>query len=129
MPTQLAALLTRILVQGALALPYAARGLDNAAASAMRNLVRGADNAVTLAELGGEEREAWHDALRGIMEDPQATPLLAGAAARLLYEAEALSLERRSDPARPRAVARPRGGGCRRLFRRLLRRRRRTDDP
>jgi Family of unknown function (DUF5682) len=27
------------------------------------------------------------------MEDPQATPLLAGAAARLLYEAEALALE------------------------------------
>ena len=90
---QLAALLTRILVRGALALPYAARGLDNAAASAMRNLVRGANDAVTLAELGGEERETWHGALRDIMEDPQATPLLAGAAARLLYEAEALSLD------------------------------------
>jgi hypothetical protein len=88
---QLAALLNRILVRSALALPYAARGLDNAAASAMRNLVRGANNAVTLAELGGEEREAWHGALRDIMEEPQATPLLAGAAARLLYEAEALS--------------------------------------
>jgi hypothetical protein len=52
---QLAALLTRILVRGALALPYAARGLDNADADAMRNLVRGANNAVTLAEIGGEE--------------------------------------------------------------------------
>ena len=90
---QLAALLTRILARGALALAYAARGLDNAAAGAMRNLLRGASSAVTLAEIGGEDRQTWQDALRGVMEDSQATPLLAGAAARLLYEAEALSLE------------------------------------
>jgi hypothetical protein len=90
---QLETLLTRILVQGALALPYAARGLDNASAGAMRDVVRGANDAVTLAEIGGEQREAWHDALRAIMQDPQATPLLAGAAAGLLYGAEALSPE------------------------------------
>jgi hypothetical protein len=90
---QLETLLTRILVQGALALPYAARGLDNASAGAMRDVVRGANDAVTLAEIGGEQREAWRDALRAIMEDAQATPLLAGAAAALLYEAEALSPE------------------------------------
>ncbi len=90
---QLETLLTRILVQGALALPYAARGLDNAAASAMRDVVRSANDAVTLAEIGGEQREAWRDALRAIMQDAQATPLLAGAAAGLLYEAEALSPE------------------------------------
>jgi hypothetical protein len=87
---QLEALLTRILVQGALALPYAARGLDNAAAGAMRTVVRGANNAVTLAEIGGDRREAWREALRAIMQDAQAAPLLAGAAAGLLYEAEAL---------------------------------------
>ena len=90
---QLETLLTRILVQGALALPYAARGLDNAAAGAMRDVVRGANSAVTLAEIGDERREAWRDALRAIVEDPQAAPLLAGAAAGLLYEAEALSPE------------------------------------
>ena len=90
---QLETLLTRILVQGALALPYAARGLDNAAAGAMRDVVRGANSAVTLAEIGDEQREAWRDALRAIVEDPQAAPLLAGAAAGLLYEAEALSPE------------------------------------
>src|SRR6266700_2434058 len=88
---QLETLLTRILVQGALALPYAARGLDNAAAGAMREAVRGANNAVTLAEIDGEQRGAWRDALRAIIEDMQAAPLLAGAAAGLLYEAEALS--------------------------------------
>jgi hypothetical protein len=91
--TQLETLLTRVLVQGALALPYAARGLDNSAANAMRDVVRGANDAVTLAEIGGEQREAWRDSLRAIMRDAQATPLLAGAAAGLLYEAEALSPE------------------------------------
>lgn len=91
--TQLEILLTRILVQAALALPYAARGLDNAAASAMRDVVRGANDAVALAEIGGEPGEAWRDALRAIIQDTQATPLLAGAAAGLLYEAEALSPE------------------------------------
>jgi hypothetical protein len=90
---QLETLLTRILVQGALALPYAARGLDNAAAGAMRDVVRGANEAVTLAEIGGEQRAAWREALRAIMQDAQATPLLAGAAAGLLYEAETLSPE------------------------------------
>jgi hypothetical protein len=90
---QLEALLTRILVQGALALPYAARGLDSPAARTMHDVVRGANNAVTLAEIGGEERQRWHDALHAIMQDPQAAPLLAGAVARLLYEAEALTPE------------------------------------
>lgn len=90
---QLESLLTRILVQGALALPYAARGLDNAAATAMRDVVRGANNAVTLADIDGEPREAWRNALHTVMDDPQAAPLLAGAAAGLLYEAEVLSPE------------------------------------
>jgi uncharacterized protein DUF5682 len=88
---QLESLLTRILVQGALALPYAARALDSAAAGAMRDVVRGANDAVTLAEIGGEPLEAWRGALRAIIEDAQAAPVLAGAAAGLLYEAEALS--------------------------------------
>jgi uncharacterized protein DUF5682 len=90
---QLESLLTRVVVQGALVLPYAARGLDNAAAGAMRDVVRTANDAVMLAEIGGEQLEAWRGALRAIMEDTQATPLLAGAAASLLYEAEALSPE------------------------------------
>jgi hypothetical protein len=88
---QLANLLTRILVQGALALPYAARGLDQAAASAMRGVILNADSAVALAELAGDERTAWRSALRALIEDAQVTPLIAGTATRLLYEAEELS--------------------------------------
>jgi Family of unknown function (DUF5682) len=88
---QLAALLTRILVQGTLALPYAARGLDQAAAAAMRSIILSADSAVALADIGGEERTAWHKALHVLVDDTQVAPLLAGAAARLLYEAEELA--------------------------------------
>ena len=88
---QLSGLLTRILVQGALALPYAARGLDQTAAAAMRGVILNADRAVALAEIGGEEQAAWRQALRALIEDAQVTPLLAGAAARLLYEAEELA--------------------------------------
>jgi hypothetical protein len=88
---QLASLLTRILIQGALALPYAARGLDQTAASAMRGVMLKADSAVALAEIAGDERAAWRSALRTLIYDAQVTPLIAGSAARLLYEAEELT--------------------------------------
>ena len=88
---QLASLLTRILVQGALALPYAARGLDQAAASAIRTVILSADSAVALAEIAGDERAAWRSALRTLIEDAQVTPLIAGTAARRLYEADELT--------------------------------------
>lgn len=90
---QLGALLTRILVQGTLALPYAARGLDQPAAAALRDVVLNADGAAALAEVEGEPRTAWRLALRALTEDAGAAPLLAGAAARLLYEAEELAPE------------------------------------
>jgi hypothetical protein len=94
---QLEALLIRILAQGALALPYAARDLDQVAAAAMRRAILDADAAVVLAEIVGDERAAWRAALRHLVDDPQATPLLAGAAARLLYEADELSPEDAAD--------------------------------
>jgi hypothetical protein len=90
---QLGSLMTRILVQAALALPYAARNLDAPAAAAMRTAVLGADGAILLAEIGGDERRAWRQALRALIEDAQITPLLAGASARLLYEAEEIATE------------------------------------
>src|SRR5262249_19424535 len=88
---QLAALLGRLLVQAALALPYAARGLDQTAAAAMRRAVLATDSALGMADIGGEERTAWRHALGLLVEDGQAAPLLAGMAARLLYEAEAMT--------------------------------------
>jgi hypothetical protein len=88
---QLASLLTRILLQGALALPYAARALDQAAASELRSVILNADGAVALAEMGGDERAAWRSALRALIDDAQVTPLIAGTAARRLYEADELT--------------------------------------
>jgi hypothetical protein len=94
---QLTSLLTRILVQAALALPYAARNLDAAAAEAMRGAILAANGAVALAEIGGDERAAWRQALRQLIDDAQAAPLLAGAAARLLYEAEEIAPDAAAD--------------------------------
>jgi hypothetical protein len=109
---QLGELFTRILAQASIALPYAARALDDAAASAMRTAVLNANTAASLAQIGGEELAAWRAALRALVDDSQAAPLLAGAAARLLYEAEAMSptdaanlLSRMFSPGRPVASA------------------------
>ena len=81
---QLNALFTRILIEGALALPYAARGLDEPAAAAMRRVMRNADGAIALIEAEGEVREAWREALRALTEGTRVAAPVAGAAARLL---------------------------------------------
>ncbi len=88
---QLGALFARILSQAAIALPYAARALDDQAAAAMRTSLLAANAAVALVQVTGDELAAWRGALRRLLADSQAAPLLAGSAARLLYEAEAMS--------------------------------------
>lgn len=109
---QLGALVRRILVEGALTLPYAVRHLDAAAAVAMRNTMTAANGALALIDLTDDERATWHDAQRAIIHDSQAAPLVAGAAARLLYAAEQLTPEEAGDllgralsPGRPVADA------------------------
>lgn len=88
---RLAELLPRIAVQAALALPYAARGLDDAAAAALRAGMLAADAAIELAELDADVTAAWRDALTRLAADDAATRLVAGVAARLLYAADWLS--------------------------------------
>jgi hypothetical protein len=90
---QLAALFARILAQGALALPYAARGLDQTAAGAMRGVLKSADSAIALVEVEGDQLVVWRDALHVLTEDAATAPPVAGAAARLLSEAEVLTPE------------------------------------
>jgi len=87
---QLEALFVRILAQGAVALPYAARGLDADAARSLRSAVLAAEAAAALLEA---DRTGWHAALAGVVADERATPLVAGTAARLLHEADVLAAE------------------------------------
>lgn len=87
----LADLMPRIVVQAALALPYAARNLDAEAAATLRVAILAAESAIQLAQLDAEILRSWHGALRKLLDDNQATRLIAGAAARLLYEADRLS--------------------------------------
>ena len=89
----LAELMPRMVVQTAVALPYAARNLDTEAAATLRAQILGAESAIGLAQLDGDIVAAWHNALRNLLIDPQTTRLVAGAAARLLYEAELLGAE------------------------------------
>lgn len=90
-------LLRRIAVQGALALPYAVRSLDEAAARMMTDAVRQADGAIRLAELGVDDLTVWEDALEALLTDAQASRLVAGAAAQLLFAADRLEPEEASD--------------------------------
>lgn len=89
----LAGLMPRIVTQAALAFPYAARNLDAEAAGALRGAILAAEGAIQLAELAPEVVGNWHQALHALFDDAQTTRLIAGVAARLLYEAEKLSAD------------------------------------
>ncbi|MGG5823786.1 DUF5682 family protein [Falsiroseomonas sp. HW251] len=79
----------RIAAQAAIGLPYAARNLDREAAASLRRTLRAADAALVLFEDAGT-LQAWRGALAALVADAQASLLLAGTAARLLYEAGAM---------------------------------------
>lgn len=93
----LAALMPRIVVQAALALPYAARNLDDPAAAKLRSAMLAADSAIQLAEIEADIADGWREALRALLRDDHATRLIAGTAARLLYEAELLTADHAAD--------------------------------
>ena len=104
----LAGLTRRTAIQAAITLPQAARGLDAQAADEMRKAVLDAHRAIALAELSEDEQSVWAEALETVARDAAAAPLLSGAAARLLYEAEGLTaaeigdlLARALSPGRP----------------------------
>ncbi|KTW10578.1 DUF5682 family protein [Sphingomonas sanguinis] len=86
-------LMPRIVVQAALTFPYAARQLDAEAAGDLRAAILAADGAIQLAQLDAEIVATWHEALGKLFEDDQVTRLVAGTAARLLYEAEKLAAQ------------------------------------
>jgi hypothetical protein len=93
----LAALMPRIVVQAALALPYASRNLDAEAAAKLRAAILAADDAIRLAQLEADVVTHWREALRVLLGDGQVTRLIAGTAARLLYEADLLAAQETAD--------------------------------
>ncbi|WP_182869208.1 DUF5682 family protein [Rhodopirellula sp. JC639] len=88
---QMNSLFDRIAGQASIALHYAARGLDEEAAGLLRNSIAAADRSIQLIE--SPALPQWIDSLGEVIHDDQATALVAGQAARLLYESEHLGSE------------------------------------
>ena len=87
-------LLERIAIGAAIALPYAARGLDAATAAEFAGLVRAADAAIILNEPAPDTLVRWRESFEQLLADGQANQRIAGVVARLLYDADVLAPER-----------------------------------
>lgn len=105
---RLSGLMERLIVEGAIALPYAVRDLDEQAAATLVGAMRKADEAIRLVEPGQDVLDGWRNGLAAVLEGSRSTALPAGCAAHLLYEAGRLSaedaaglLERRLSPGTP----------------------------
>lgn len=92
-PAPLAALAERAALQAALALPYAARNLDAAAASGLAVTLVAAHRAIGLGEFPEATLEAWSHALATLSTSPPTSRRIAGCATRLIYEAGDISSE------------------------------------
>ena len=86
---QMASLIDRLATQASLSLHHASRNLDQEASDAMREAMRTADRAMRLIE--SKATDTWLVALGDVVGDERSTPLVAGQAARLLYESDKLS--------------------------------------
>ncbi len=84
---RMAALLDRLIVQAALALPRAARGLDAEEAERLRGLIAAADRSIALAERLDAVLDLWLSALHDTGTSDHTVPLVGGLTARLAYEA------------------------------------------
>ncbi|WP_376705774.1 DUF5682 family protein [Mesorhizobium sp. ISC25] len=90
---RLSGLMERLIVEGAIALPYAVRDLDEQAAATLVGAMRKADEAIRLVEPGQDVLDGWRNGLAAVLDASRSTALLAGCAAHLLYEAGRLSAE------------------------------------
>lgn len=109
---RLRTLLDRLIVEAAIALPHASRDLDAEAAGALVDAIRAASTGIQLIEANDDVTEIWRKGLFEILDSSRSTSLVAGCAAHLLYEVEALGaedaavmLERRLSPGTPVAEA------------------------
>lgn len=90
---RLSGLLERLIVEGAIALPYAARDLDAQTSTALVDAMRRADEAIKLVEPEQDVLDAWRGGLAAVLDGSRSTALVAGCAAHLLYEAGHLSAD------------------------------------
>ena len=109
---RLSGLLERLIIEGGIALAYAARDLDAQASSALVGAMRKADEAIKLVEPEQDVLDAWRNGLAAVLDGSRSTALVAGCAAHLLYEAGHLSADaaagliaRRLSPGTPVADA------------------------
>lgn len=90
---RLSGLLQRLIIEGGIALAYAARGLDDQASTALVEAMRKADEAIKLVEPEQDVLDAWRNGLAAVLDGARSTALVAGCAAHLLYEASHLSAD------------------------------------
>ena len=90
---RLSGLLERLIVEGGIALTYAARDLDAQASTALVGAMRKADEAIKLVEPEQNVLDAWRNGLAAALDGSRSTALVAGCAAHLLYEAGHLSAD------------------------------------
>ncbi|BAV51516.1 Putative uncharacterized protein [Mesorhizobium loti] len=90
---RLSGLLERLIVEGGIALPYAARDLDAQASTALVAAMRKADEAIKLVEPEQDVLDAWRNGLAAVLDGSRSTALVAGCAAHLLYEAGHLAAD------------------------------------
>lgn len=86
-------LVERLLVQAALALPYAARHLDAEQAAALCRAIQGMQASLDLAEVDPAIVETWWRALDDVADDAQSDRRVCGLACRLLYTAERIDAD------------------------------------
>ncbi|MER9639079.1 DUF5682 family protein [Mesorhizobium sp. M0239] len=90
---RLSGLLERLIVEGGIALAYAARDLDAQASTTLVGAMRKADEAISLVEPEQDVLDIWRNGLAAVLDGSRSTALVAGCAAHLLYEAGHLSAD------------------------------------
>ncbi|MCG8610753.1 MAG: DUF5682 family protein [Pseudomonadales bacterium] len=110
--THIAALVDRLAIQAALALPLSCRNLSDEEANHFCQSISAAHQAVQLANLQDDILSDWWEALLTLSESPQTSFQIAGLSARLCYVGQQIAadklqiqLQRALSPARPAADA------------------------
>ncbi|WP_230660593.1 DUF5682 family protein [Psychrobacter sp. I-STPA10] len=87
---QVGQLITQLVTQAALALPYACRNLNEDEANHFRERLKATHSSILLAQLSEDLMQLWWQALEQISHSTETSPLLSGLSTRLLYQAEQL---------------------------------------